>query len=224
MEIVVRQELELKCRNVGREIITLASQNTVSDSDLDTVFKPLIDMVQEKTHALVEQSIDEFRAQMEDKEEENEMEDLLTSKCAHILEYTLVCEDDFGFKRVKDPMRRLKDTPNIKVTRCAPLCSNEISDDELLSYPKDNPYWDKYLNRVKVTIRDPRLRALYKGNLWNTHQTCVDNDINYSELCDYIDELVEAGAYTKYSSDLVLTARDLRRARRAQRAKAIKPY
>jgi hypothetical protein len=75
---------------------------TVTDSDLDTAFKPLIDLVQEKTTTAVERSLDEFRAELEDRDQSNELDDLLTSKRANILDYVHISINGCDPLRKKD--------------------------------------------------------------------------------------------------------------------------
>lgn len=228
MEIVVRKELEIKCRNVGREIINLAKQDTVTDSDLDTAFKPLIDMVQEKTMTAVERSLDEFRAELEDRDQSNELDDLLTSKRANILDYVHISLNGSQPLKRKD-FFGVKNTPSIKVTRSPPRHS-DIHDDDLLEYPEDDPYWNSYIPSINVDIPDPKLAALYNlvprcMSTTKIVDICIKHDIDYTELCQYMEELLQANVINDYSSStMILTARDLRKARRAERAKATKPY
>jgi hypothetical protein len=196
----------------------------LTDSELDTVFKPLIDLVEEKTHIIVERSLDEFRAEMEDRAQDNEMDDLLTTKKADILEKVLVSENG-GTPEIKSYIGKLKSTANILITRTRPTLTCEITEDELYEYPKDDPYWSKYLKKINISIPDPKLYALYKAYSSDVVNTCIRHDITYDALCKYIDELIEAGAISSFDSrGMILTARDLRRARRAVRAQATKPY
>jgi predicted DNA-binding ArsR family transcriptional regulator len=227
MEIVLRQELQHECRSIGHTIVDLAkqSESTITDEELDEVFKPLINMVQEKTQSLVELSLDEFRAELEDKAEENEMDDLLTTKRADILEYVMVSENGNAPERNKYHLyTRLKSTHNITITKRRPVTVTEITDDELINYPKDDPHWTQYLRSIDITFKDPNIYSIYQ-NQYDLTGICIEKDISYPTLCTHIDELMESGLVGKYHSiQTALTARDLRKARRAKRAEATKPY
>jgi hypothetical protein len=214
MEIVLRQELQLECRDVGRNIVqSVRDGGDLTDTAMDKLFDPLIDSIQTKTMTAINASLDEFRGELEDKYEEAEMDDILSKKRADILDENIITINGVR-QRIISMYVPHTNTKNIKIVHSEPSNDNEITDDELLKYRQNDSYWSQYVESYEITITDEHLTYIYNCIVYYNRRSlvpyCLRENISYDELVGHITELQNSGVFIS-DLDIILNISKLRK-------------
>jgi hypothetical protein len=175
MALIPREELQLDCRNAGRNLETyiLSKQppTSLSGEEIDEVFSPLIDSIEERTKQAVQHGIDEEQGRMQDMKDEYARMDLILHRKATLMgkcNLEVWSEDGSSVRSfaanedAKDLVDGLLRAENnswdmlvepIQLSEGADL--NEVEDDEFLLYDVDHHHWNQLLPVYTVVLKEP---------------------------------------------------------------------
>jgi len=96
MALILRQELQLKCRETGHDLVSavLTEGPDISDERMDEIFEPLIESVETRTRDAIQSEMDELRGQMSDRQQEIARQDIISERKASIIDKCLLFIDD----------------------------------------------------------------------------------------------------------------------------------
>ena len=195
--IIVHTKLVHQCVQVGRSIVDTVRQalvdgdGTVADEKLEELFKPLIAFVEEGTETLVKRETDEVRAQLKERKEREEKENLILDIQADLEEQVVLNVNGKRKKTLeKSDSKRLRiflEDPNNRqlfpemetvsiAFDPAKADLKAVGDDPELfghDYP-DSVFWeDKYCPALCIQIEPPGQKLIQCG---------LDGLVHYIEL------------------------------------------
>jgi len=171
-DLITREELEIECRSVGREVESkiLARQppTPLENEELDTIFSPLIDQVEERARVAVQHELDEYQGQMKDIDATIQRENIMYECRANLSEtlgkLVIHSSDDSHtrtFIRVQaEYVKGLiqaheENWPIIENWEEEYSRLDEVDEEYFYKYDEDDPYWDEYLPEIYVTLKPP---------------------------------------------------------------------
>lgn len=150
MALILRDEFLEECRSAGRIIEEKSKSNTpLTNDELNDVFEPVVQWVEEKTKIRVRRELEEQEAENRDTQFQEEVESMKRKRVADISECVLLSVNGGEPERVDaDFCKKLKTGLVYDIIYNPP--EDVIgSDDEDLS---DEDSWEKYLPRIELSI------------------------------------------------------------------------
>lgn len=203
LQLIPREELKLECHDTGRQLeskIFAKHPSSLSPEEMDEVFTPLIDSIQEKTEKAINRMIDEEKGLQKDYEEREEKESLISSRRGTLSEtvgkFVVVsedgsherswemCDNNFinGLHRAwKDGWEGILSYENVE---CGYLY--DVDDNEFLSHDEDDFYWQDYLPEIRVTLKDP-----YHDLIGLTEEGFIDYLKRHQMTLEQIEKLID---------------------------------
>ena len=200
MEIIPREEFKLECIDVGHQIITTVQESgAISDDKISDLFDPLYNSVKQRTQDAIQDSLDELRGELEDRDESDALDKILSERKAAITESTWM-KLDAGCgtmnRNVCNGYLPKKNTEHFQFSIVnSKRDVDDIEDDELIQYSESHKHWNKYKTIYHTKITCPLMLKLYV-NLINFHcEKSYDMDLSSPALLNALTELGETGIY-----------------------------
>jgi len=194
--IIVHTKLVHQCVQVGRSIVDTVRQalvdgdGTVADEKLEELFKPLIAFVEEGTETLVKRETDEVRAQLKERKEREEKENLILDIQADLADQVVLNVNGKRKKTLEESdskrLRMFLEDPNNRplfpemetVTIAFDPAKADLkvvgNDPELFGHDPDSVFWeDKYCPTLRIQIEPPGQKLIQCG---------LDGLVHYIEL------------------------------------------
>lgn len=214
MSIIPREELQLECRQTGRNVVqeVLDVGAEITDDRMDELFEPLVNTVEQRTYEAVQTELDELRGQLEDKKEEDARADLVSSRVSHITE-TKIIHSRSGVALDSESELDMYETHETRYTWNLPRHTTEdilvqetapeadvydLDDEDVMDYSTDDEHWDDYKSHVRITFSSKRLEDIYnfleRGRpIDEIVGYCLEHSISQHELVHYADQLQYSG-------------------------------
>lgn len=205
MELIPRYELQLECREVGRNLIDTVQDlgHDITDEHIDVIFEPLITSVETRTRDAVQHELDELRGQLDDQRDCVAVDTIVEERRADISESMNLYVNDVpcniwshylpkGFQLHSTPIKYKLDESTLDL--------DDVSEDELLSHDSKDPYWNEYKNTCHVTISDPILAQLYlmNGSCQSAKamlEYFKEHELTNQQVLTYTNALRDSGVY-----------------------------
>lgn len=178
-DLIPREELKFECRSAGREVETQCKKKykacgrkmrSLSTKEIDNIFEPLIDHIEEKTKIAVSRERDEMEGQIADQKKQDEKEDIINKRRAELSEtlgklvinssddshtrtfYLINTDTEFikGLQEAFDEKWEMITSWEEEYSRL-----DEIDDETIYRHKEDDDFYQKYLQEIEVTLKAP---------------------------------------------------------------------
>lgn len=171
-DLIPREELQIECRSAGRQVETkiLSTQppRVLDDRELDTIFKPLVDSVEEKTRTAVTRERDELEGKQADRRKREQMDDIVNDRRATLSETVgkiVINSSDYSHTRTfyltngsfVNELKRAYEDDWEMITNWEeePSRLDEVDNDLFYEYNESDSFWEQYLPEIEVTLKPP---------------------------------------------------------------------
>lgn len=189
MQIIPRQEFQLDCRSTGQQLEQMVMARDppqpLTVEEIDEVFEPLIDKVEQRTEAAVRREIDEEQGRVRDRAESAARASMYSNAKAEILDKVRIFVNDDECRSTSAAtaraLKRAHDDGWWAITSYevedAKADLDHLDDPvEILSYDSTDDHWDDFVENIFVDLSAPY------DELLGATQNQVVNYINRSNL------------------------------------------